>query len=291
MGVLSVCGDRVLLHTMMLTLLAGLAATVLMNTQPAETTGVQPAQPAQEAAKAEPTFKVLVFSKTAGFRHDSIPEGIAAIRGLGEKHGFSVEATEDSAYFTAETLEPFSVVIFLSTTGDVLDKEQEGAFEAFIAKGRGYVGIHAASDTEYEWPWYGTLVGAYFKSHPQIQEAVINVEDRSHPSTHHLTEKWKRRDEWYNFHQSPRPRVQVLASLDETSYKGGENGDDHPIAWCHEVGGGRSWYTGGGHTKESFQEAEFLEHMAGGILWAAGKAEKTEVKKDAAGAEHPTAVQ
>lgn len=270
------------LWPMILTLLAGMAAVVFTTVQPASTGAAQPAEAVKEEAKAEQTFKVLVFSKTAGFRHDSIPDGIAAIKKLGEKHGFGVEATEDSALFTNEKLDEFGVIVFLSTTGDVLNKEQEAAFEAFIGKGRGFVGIHAASDTEFEWPWYGTLVGAYFKSHPQIQEAVINVEDRNHPSTHHLAEKWTRKDEWYNFHQSPRARVQVLASLDEKSYQGGENGDDHPIAWCHEVGGGKSWYTGGGHTKESFQEAEFLQHVAGGILWAAGKSDVKPVEAPAA---------
>ncbi len=251
------------------------AMAPFMLLQPAATSSAQQPvkQPVAPAPQAQPAYRVLVFSKTAGFRHDSIPQGIEAIRALGKDNGFAVDATEDSAQFTADNLDKYAAVVFLSTTGDILDNDQQAAFEAYIAKGRGYVGLHAAADTEYEWPWYGQLVGAYFKSHPQIQEAVVKVEDKSHPSTSHLPEEWKRTDEWYNYKQTPRDQVHVLAALDEKSYKGGEMGDDHPTAWCHEFGGGRAWYTGGGHTKESYSEENFLKHVLGGIQWAAGKAE------------------
>lgn len=216
------------------------------------------------------TFDVLIFSKTAGFRHDSIPTGIDAIRELGRKHRFTVDATEDAAQFTAEKLAKYEAVIFLSTTGDILNDEQQTAFEAYIRAGGGYVGVHAAADTEYDWPWYGRLVGAYFKTHPRIQPAEIVVEDRKHPSTKHLPERWPRTDEWYTYRDNPRSRVRVLMTLDEKTYEGGGMGDDHPIAWYHEFEGGRAFYTGGGHTKESFAEKEFLEHVLGGIRWAAG---------------------
>lgn len=239
------------------------------------------AQPGQIVEKAE-HFKVLVFSKTGGFRHDSIPDGIAAIRKLGTENGFGVDATEDSAQFTADNLDNYACVVFLSTTGnDILDGAQKQAFEAFIASGKGYVGVHAAADTEYTWPWYGQLVGAYFKSHPQIQEARITVEDRTHPSTAHLEDSWIRTDEWYNYKKSPREEVDVLLSLVESSYKGGENGDDHPTCWCREFGGGRAWYTGGGHTKESYAEDAFLKHLLGGIRWAAGNVEWSPKKDEA----------
>lgn len=228
-----------------------------------------PATPPQPAAKP---FRVLVFSRTAGFRHDSIPDGIAAIKQLGQDNGFDVDATEDPTTFTDDKLAPYTEVIFLSTTGDILDTQQQAAFERYIAKGRGYVGIHAAADTEYDWPWYGQLVGAYFKSHPEIQEATIIVKDRTHPSTAHLPERWKRTDEWYTYRDNPRERVHVLAVVDESTYKGGGMGADHPISWCHEFGGGRAWYTGLGHTKESYSEPEFLQHVLGGIKWAAGVA-------------------
>ncbi|MHC4429719.1 MAG: ThuA domain-containing protein [Planctomycetota bacterium] len=216
---------------------------------------------------AEP-YSVLVFSKTAGFRHTSIPDGVAAIVRLGAENGFEVHATEDAAVFTDAQLAPFAAVVFLSTTGDILDEPQQAAFEQYVRRGGGFVGVHAASDTEYDWPWYGRLVGAYFHSHPAIQEAVIDVTDHNHPSTRFLPQRWTRRDEWYNYRTSPSDTVRVLATLDERTYEGGSMGDDHPIAWCHEPDGGRAWYTGGGHTSESFQEPLFLQHLLGGILWA-----------------------
>ena len=216
------------------------------------------------------TFKVLVFSKTEGFRHSSIPNGIIAIERLGQQHDFTVDATEDASAFTIENLQQYEAIIFLSTTGDVLNRNQQDAFERYIRNGGGFVGIHAASDTEYNWPWYGELVGAYFDSHPAIQTATIEVADRIHPSTTHLPEYWERTDEWYNYNENPRGRVHVLATLDESSYSGGNMGYDHPIAWMHEFDGGRSWYTGGGHTEDSYSEPDFLKHILGGIMYASG---------------------
>ncbi|HEY0552128.1 MAG TPA: ThuA domain-containing protein, partial [Verrucomicrobiae bacterium] len=193
-------------------------------------------------------FKVLVFSKTAAFRHVSITNGIAAIRQLGTNNNFEVVATENSSDFTDANLAQFAAVIFLSTTGDVLDAAQQTAFENYIRSGRGYVGVHAASDTEYTWPWYGGLVGAYFSSHPAIQKATVLVEDFEHASTRFLPEGWVRTDEWYNFQSNPRANVHVLGRLDESTYTGGTMGSDHPIAWFHDYDGGRAWYTAGGHT-------------------------------------------
>lgn len=220
--------------------------------------------------------RILVFSKTAGFRHDSIPDGIQALREIGRedpKRAFEIHATEDASIFTDEALAAFAAVVFLSTTGDILDDAQQAAFERYIRKGGGYAGVHAASDTEYDWPWYGRLVGAYFLGHPAIQPAVVLVEDRAHPSTSMLPERWERTDEWYAFRDNPRSRVRVLARLDESSYDPGSQAmGDHPIAWWHEFDGGRSWYTAGGHTKESFSEPLFRAHLKGGILWAAGRA-------------------
>ena len=217
------------------------------------------------------SFRVLVFSKTEGFRHSSIPTGIAAITQLGQEYGFIVEATENAALFNFENLQKFEVIIFLSTTGDVLSIEQQNAFEQYIHNGGGFVGIHAASDTEYDWPWYGKLVGAYFDSHPEIQTATIQVTDQNHISTKHLSKFWERTDEWYNYNKNPRGQVHVLATLDESSYSGGNMDNDHPIAWMHEFHGGRSWYTGGGHTEASYTEPDFLKHILGGILYASGK--------------------
>ncbi|PFG40131.1 uncharacterized protein DUF1349 [Georgenia soli] len=223
------------------------------------------------ASETEP-FSALVFSATAGFRHSSIEDGVEAIRQLGDEHGFSVEHTEDPTSFTTENLQDFDVVVWLSTTGDVLNADQQAAFEQYIQNGGGYAGIHAASDTEYGWEWYGDLVGAYFSGHPQNQDATVVVEDPAHPSTAHLEARWDRYDEWYSFRDNPRGDVHVLASLDEESYDPGSHamGEDHPIAWCQEFDGGRAWYTGGGHTSESFAEPAFLEHLLGGLQTAAG---------------------
>jgi cytochrome c len=244
---------------------AGLLVGVL-----AVSVGLVGAVPA--AGQPNEPYQVLVFSKTAGFRHDSIPAGIAAIQSLGAQHNFQVDATENDAAFTDANLAQYDTVVWLSTTGDVLNNAQQGAFERYIQAGGGYVGVHSASDTEYGWPWYGGLVGAYFHNHPANQTATIKVEDPAHPSTAHLPPLWERFDEWYNFQTNPRGDVHVLLSLDESSYNPGPGamGVEHPIAWCHEYDGGRAWYTGLGHTAQSFSEPAFLQHLLGGIQTTAG---------------------
>ena len=224
------------------------------------------------AQSAEARFAALIFSKTSGFRHDSIPQGIAAIEALGAEHGFAVETTEDVAGFTDAALARYRVIEFLNTTGDILDAGQKAAFERYIRSGGGFVGVHSASDTDYRWPWYGRLVGAYFASHPAIQRATIRIENASHQSMQGLPVTWERTDEWYNFRDNPRSAVRVLATLDESTYSGGTMGTDHPIAWCQRIDGGRSWYTAMGHTAESYAEPLFRLHLLGGIESAAGVA-------------------
>jgi cytochrome c len=214
-------------------------------------------------------FAVLLFSKTVEFRHASIPAGIAAIQAMGEDHGFRVDATEDAAAFASENLARYRAVVFFNTTGNVLDDAQQAAFERYIRSGRGFVGIHSATDTEYDWPWYGTLVGAYFRKHPAIQPATLVV-DRSHVSTAHLPVRWQRIDEWYNFRQELEPDITILIRIDEGSYRGGTMGTNHPITWYHEFDGGRAWYTAIGHKPEAYAEPLFMEHLLGGIRWAAG---------------------
>ncbi|MFG2473145.1 ThuA domain-containing protein [Streptomyces canus] len=217
--------------------------------------------------------RVLVFSKTAGFRHDSIPDGVTAVKQLGETGGFTVDATEDANAFTLKNLRRYDAVVFLSTTGDVLDPAQQRAFEGYIRQGGGYVGIHAAADTEYDWAFYGGLAGAYFQSHPAIQPATVVAEDRAHASMSGLPPTWNRTDEWYNYRSNPRDRAHVLASLDESSYTGGTMNGDHPIAWCQDYQGGRAFYTGLGHTKESYADPAFRGHVLGGIRYAIGDAQ------------------
>lgn len=224
---------------------------------------------ASSRAQEDTLFNVLVFSKTTGFRHSSIDEGITAIQELGTAHGFTVDASEDAALFTDDGLSPYTVIIFLNTTGDILDETQQGAMERFIQNGGGFVGIHSATDTEYDWAWYGQLVGSYFDGHPAIQEAQVNVVDNDHLATQGLPSPWTRTDEWYNFAPFP-SSVNVLLTVDETSYSGGTMGDPHPIAWYHEFDNGRSFYTALGHTEASYSEPLFRQHLLGGILYAAG---------------------
>ncbi|MBC8065594.1 MAG: ThuA domain-containing protein [Chlorobia bacterium] len=219
---------------------------------------------------ANPTPNLLVFSRTTGFRHSSIGKGIKTIQEIAKERGWKVTATEDAKAFTSENLAKFDAVVFLCTTGDVLDPFQEAAFEGFIHAGGGYVGVHSATDTEYGWPWFGKLAGAYFASHPQIQAAQVVTEDRAHPSTSFLPAPWMRVDEWYDFKENPRANVRVLASLKPDSYQNGKMAD-HPIVWCQEFEGGRSWYTGLGHTEGTYDELLFRSHLAEGILWAANK--------------------
>ena len=217
-------------------------------------------------------FDILVFTKTEGYRHASIPDGVAALEELGQQRGFRVAHTEDARQFTADNLARYRAVVFLNTSGDVLDASQKTAFERYIQRGGGFVGIHGASNTEYDWPWYGRLVGAYFDRHPKVQPASLSVVDAAHISTRGLPNPWRRRDEWYDFHSFP-DRVRVLITVDESSYEGGAMGDPHPISWYHMYDGGRAWYTAMGHTPESYREPFFLQHLLGGILWAAGLAE------------------
>ena len=223
------------------------------------------------AQSAGPDFAVLVFSKTAEYRHASIPNGIAAIRALGEQNDFRVDASEDAALFNDRNLAQYRVVVFLSTSGDIFNSGQQAALEKFVQRGGGFVGIHSATDTEYEWPWYDGLVGTYFRRHPVIQSATLKVVDPSHRSTRHLPIEWKRTDEWYDFRHDLAADFTVLMRIDETTYRGGRMGADHPMAWYHAYDGGRAWYTALGHTAESYKEPLFLEHILGGILWAAAK--------------------
>ncbi|MFF9042960.1 ThuA domain-containing protein [Streptomyces parvulus] len=263
--------------------LLGLVAGATLALAPQAAAQPAPAQPApgpaapvtasvtaSPRAAADPAYKILVFSKTAGFRHSSIDDGLAALRGLGTAHNFTVDATEDAGAFTSGNLGQYRAVVFLSTTGDVLDGAQQTAFEQYIQGGGGYVGVHAAADTEYDWAFYDGLAGALFHSHPAVQPATVKVEDRAHDATAHLGRTWQRTDEWYNYRTNPRSTAHVLASLDESSYSGGNMAGDHPISWCKDYRGGRAFYTGGGHTDESFADPAFNRHLLGGIRWAAG---------------------
>jgi type 1 glutamine amidotransferase len=226
--------------------------------------------PGTSPARDADPLSVLVFTRATGFRHASIDDGVAAIRKLGVANGFAVEATDDPARIEAAALARFRVLVFLSTTGDPLDPAQQAALRQWVERGGGWVGVHAAADAFYDWPWYGELVGTWFKRHPAVQQATVRVTDRDHPSTRSLPATWSRTDEWYDFRDNPRGRARVLAVVDESTYQGGGMGDDHPVSWCHQLGRGRSWYTALGHTRQSWTERPFLDHVLGGIRWAAG---------------------
>lgn len=222
--------------------------------------------------------RILVFSKTAGYRHSSIPQGIAALTKLGQENGFEIDTTENASYFNEDSLAKYAAVVFLHTTGDLLNHYQEADFERYIQSGGGYVGIHAAADAEYDWGWYGRLVGGWFESHPEQQVAKILVKDSTNIATKHLPHEWQRKDEWYNF-KNLNPDVHVLLTIDEKSYQGGKNGDNHPMAWYHDYDGGRAFYTELGHTEESFIEENYLKHLLGGLQYAIGKNEELKYSK------------
>ena len=209
--------------------------------------------------------QVLIFHETEGFRHSSIENGIQAIQDLGNELGFRSIVSNDSRYFTENDLSEIDLIIFLSTTGNIMNMEEQNAFQNYMDHGGNFFGIHGAADTELNWSWYVDLVGAAFIGHPAIQEAVINVKMPQHTTVEFLPENWKRKDEWYNYKNIVRG-LNILLSLDESSYKGGENGDFHPIAWFQNYsGGGKSIYTGLGHTAESYSEAYFLKHLSRSI--------------------------
>lgn len=218
-------------------------------------------------------IKLLVFSKTTGFRHDSIEPGIEAIKKMAAEKGFEADFTEDATAFTEKNLAGYSAVVFLNTTGDILNPRQQEAFERYIQAGGGYVGIHSATDTEYDWPWYGELAGAWFTDHPSVpsnvQKGKFTVVEKGHWATEGMPEHFEHTDEFYNFRNISK-NIHPLFTIDESSYVGGKNPDFHPMSWYQEFDGGRSFYTALGHTKESFQDPLFLNHLWGGIKYACG---------------------
>ena len=218
---------------------------------------------------AEAPKSVLIFSKTAGYRHSSIKEGSIALQKLLSDQGIQVETSENSEIFTKEKLKNFAAIIFLNTTGDILNNEHQIEFERYIQAGGGFVGIHSATDTEYDWQWYNGLVGAQFKDHPAIQLADVQVVKKDDICCRHLPEKWSIKEEWYNF-KSISSSVEMLLTVDESSYQGGTNGDNHPISWKQNYDGGRAFYTALGHLEETFLDSLFLIHIGEGIKFAMG---------------------
>ncbi|MCL1065660.1 ThuA domain-containing protein [Shewanella olleyana] len=223
-------------------------------------------------------FKVLLFTKTAGWHHQSILEGVNAVKVLAEKHHFDYEWHEDAKQFNSKNLDRFDAIIFLNTTGDVLNDEQQKAMKLFIQSGKGFVGVHSASDTEYQWPWYTQLVGRMFVIHPAIQTAKINVVQADFPGSSLLPSSFLWTDEYYHFSEPLSENLKYILTVDESTYKPAAQwgdvrvsgmGDFHPIAWYQEIDGGRSFYTALGHLPATYQDPLFLQHLFGGIYWAA----------------------
>jgi type 1 glutamine amidotransferase len=212
--------------------------------------------------------RVLVFSKTDGFRHGTIESGLEVLKSIAQEEGYELDHTEDAAHFAPAQLERYDALLFLHTTGDLLTGSQESALREYVEGGGGFVGIHAAADAEYDWPWYGELLGAYFSDHPAVQEATLHV--ASHSSlTEMVPNPWTLTDEWYNFTMVAED-LTVLLTVDESTYSGGTMGEDHPVSWHHPVGAGRSWYTGLGHTESVWGDQDFRAFLAAGIRYAMG---------------------
>lgn len=222
-------------------------------------------------------INVLVFSKTVGFRHNSISSGLKMLSDLAQERKWVLTATENAELFTADFLKNFDVVVFLNPTMDVLNDQQQKVFEDFMNSGKGFVGIHAAADCEYDWAWYGQLNGAFFKTHPRCQMGTVIFEDTNHPTMAPFKgmETYRTVDEWYTFKENPRAKVHVLARLDETSLDAETMKDDkwkmgdHPLIWYQEMGKTRSYYTVFGHTPEAFQDPKVKEHIGAAIDWVA----------------------
>jgi type 1 glutamine amidotransferase len=214
--------------------------------------------------------RVLVFTRTTDYRHDSIPAGVRAVTALAADDGLGTDHTEDPSVFSAEGLSRYAVVVWLSTSGDVLEDDQRTAFAAWLGGGGAFAGIHGATTAEPGWPEFERIVGAVFAGHPEIQPGTVHVEDPTDTCTAALPSPWLHTDEWYDFRSDPRGRVHVLLTVDEDSYHGGQMGEGHPIAWRHRYGEGRCWYTALGHRVEAYEDELFLAHVRGGLrsLWS-----------------------
>lgn len=222
--------------------------------------------------------RVLVFSKTAGFHHNSIEKGNAAIQKLGLENDFVVDTTSNADRFVEDSLKNYSAVVFLNTSGDVLNNYQEADFERYIQAGGGFVGIHSAADSETDWGWYGRLLGGYFGSEPELKQGKLTIVDKNHPSTKGLPDPWEITDEWYTFKKQP-DNLKILMTVDKSVFPNKDEIEQAPVAWFHEYDGGRSFYTGLGHEDAEYADANFLKHILGGIQYAIGKNLELDYKK------------
>lgn len=234
----------------------------------------------EQTNKEQPITKnILVFSKTNGYRHKSIESGISTLKELGIQNKWNVQFSEDSLVFNTDKLSKNNLVIFLNTTGDILGSKEEKVFESYINQGGAFLGIHSATDTEYNWEFYQHMIAAQFASHPKQQTArVLKSQTIEHPATNHYSSEFEKHDEWYNFKEPVEAHANILLTLDESSYSGKQMHAEHPISWYHHYEGGRVFYTGMGHTNASYQDPNFLTHLKNGIVWCLGESE-VEIKQ------------
>ena len=230
-------------------------------------------------ARSAPAFRALVFSETAGYRHDSIPAGLTMFSQLAAQHNFEIVTSENSSVLTAANLATFNVLVMFQTSGMVFDNDsQRQAVQGFLRSGKGIVAIHNATDMgiDTEFPWWDQTVnaGAHMPAHsPGLFQGTAKVADKAHPSTTGLPDNWVRTEEWYNFDKNIRGDAHVLVTVDERTYTPGSSamGPDHPISWCRNAEGGKVWATAMGHDSASYSETFFRQHIAGGLRWAAGE--------------------
>jgi type 1 glutamine amidotransferase len=223
--------------------------------------------------------RVLVYSGSTGYRHDSIPAAVEAVKSMGAKAGYIVDATEDPEVFTVEKLKPYKAIVFVSTSTDPKNPESEWfvgarreALQGFLKDGKGIVALHAAGDSHYHWGWYGQMIGGYFERHPKgTPKGVVTVVDSKHPATAKLPKTLERNDEWY-YYKDFNPTMRVLVTVDPATIGDGEaDVNPNPVVWCHDFGGGRVFYSGLGHTAESYSEPYMINLITGGLEYAVGK--------------------
>jgi len=218
-------------------------------------------------------FQVLLFTKSISYpnRHNSISDGVEMFQELSSKNSFGLTWTDDAAIFDdTSRLNNMDVIVFLNTSGIILNESQKKAFQDYIHNGGNFVGIHSASYTFVnDWPWYAKLLGAWWNRHPGIHTAVVKVENANHPSTVHLPSSWIITEEWFNF-QNISDKINVLLTVNEKTYPGGKMPNYHPIAWYQDnFEGGRSFFTLLGHTEEIYHDPLYQQHITGALWWAA----------------------
>ncbi len=241
-------------------------------------------EPAEITIPAEGK-KVLLFSKTTGFRHEeSIEAGKAKFEELASQEGWFLHNTESAGVFNGDQLAKFDVVIFNNSTGRVLTDEQRVLVQEYVENGGKLIGIHGAGDDSHHWDWYqGKLLGAKFSHHPldpQLQEAQVMLDDGAESVlAEGLSKGWKHTDEWYIFFENPRASdFDILYTINGDQIIPNGNllwikdknwgmGEDHPVAWSKKVGNGKTFYTSMGHHAAVWEQKAFVDMLVNAVNW------------------------